>query len=183
MIQEIFGVNAVMRQTADQFAARRAASASTLGVAAGFAGGAALFIAVGAVRLPTSHAGLAAGVVLATLACTELLVGIPALLDSLGAVAGAAERLGSLAEPVGNGTTRAQRGDLELREVDVTAGADGPVLLHGVSLVAAPASTVSVRGPTGSGKSSLLAVASRLEQPASGTISLDGVDVGDLEEA
>lgn len=168
---------------ADHLAARRAASASTLCVVAGFAGGASLLTAVAAARLPTSHPGLAAGVVLATLACTELLVGIPALLDSLGAVAGAAERLGSLAEPVSNGTTRARRGDLELREVDVTAGADGPVLLRGVSLVAAPASTVSVLGPTGSGKSSLLAVASRLEQPAGGTISLDGVDVGDLEEA
>jgi ABC-type transport system involved in cytochrome bd biosynthesis fused ATPase/permease subunit len=168
---------------ADQLALRRGASASTIGVLAGFAGGAALFVAVAAVQLPTSHPGLAAGVVLATLACTELLVGIPTVLDSLGAVAGAAERLGTLAEPVADGGAPARRGDLELRDVDVTAFAEGAVLLHGVSLVAAPNSSVSVLGPSASGKSSLLAAASRLEQTAGGRITLDGSDVDELEEA
>lgn len=174
---------ASLADRADQLALRRAASASTLGVLAGFAGGAALFVAVAAVPLPTSHAGLAAGVVLATLACTELLVGIPAVLDSLGTVAGAAERLGALAEPVGSGTTPARRGDLELRGLEVAASAGGPVLLRGVSLVASPGSPVAVLGPSASGKSALLAVAARLEGPAAGTVLLDGVDVNDLDEA
>ena len=168
---------------ADQLGARRAASASTLGMAAAVLGGAALVNAVATVRLPTTHPGLAAGVVLATLACSELLVGIPSGLDALGAVAGAAQRLGSLAEPVASGETRARRGNLELRDVDVAAAPGGPVILHGVSVVAAPNSTVCVLGPSASGKSSLLAVASKLEQPAAGTVSLDGVDVKDLEEA
>lgn len=167
---------------ADQLALRRAATASTLGVLAGVAGGAALLVAVAAVQLPTAHAGLAAGVVLATLASTDLLVGIPAVLDSLGTVAGAAERLGALAEPLTSGSMQAHRGDLELREVDVRAMADGPLLLSGIDLVVKPGTSVAVVGPSASGKTSLLAVAARLERAAGGTISLDGANVDDLEE-
>jgi len=173
---------AALCERADHLAARRASSASTLGIIAGLAGGAALFVAVAAVGLPSAHPGLATGVVLAVLACTELLVGLPAVLDTLGAVAGAAERLGTLAVPVLDGTTPARRGDLELRDVDVAASPGGPVLLRGVSLVAPPSGSVSVLGPSASGKSSLLAVASRLEPPASGAVSLDGVDIVELEE-
>jgi ATP-binding cassette subfamily C protein CydC len=172
-----------LAERADQLAARRAGSASTLGIVAGITGGAALLVAVAAVRLPTSHPALAAGVVLATLACTELLVGIPALLDPLGAVAGAASRLGALGEPMSAGSTAATRGELELRDVDLAACADGPILLHGVSLIVTPGSTLSVLGPSASGKSSLLAVAARLEQPASGVVSLAGTDLDELDEA
>ena len=42
---------------------------------------------------------------------------------------------------------------------------------------------MSVLGPSASGKSSLLAAASRLEQTAGGRITLDGSDVDELEEA
>jgi ABC-type transport system involved in cytochrome bd biosynthesis fused ATPase/permease subunit len=176
-------VTTTLVERADQLAARRSASSASLGVLAGVAGAAALFISTASVRLPTTHPAVAAGVVLATLACTELLVGIPASLDRLGAVAGAADRLGSLALPLVTGSTEARRGDLELHDVDVAAGLDGPILLEAVRLVAAPGASVSVLGPTASGKSSLLAVAARLEQPASGSITLDGDDVNDLDEA
>ena len=59
----------------------------------------------------------------------------------------------------------------------------GPVnILKGVDLSVAGGERVAVVGPSGSGKSSLLAVAAGLEQPTAGAVRLFGQDVGRLSE-
>ncbi|MEU5991447.1 ABC transporter ATP-binding protein [Spirillospora sp. NPDC047418] len=55
--------------------------------------------------------------------------------------------------------------------------------LDRVSLSVAPGEFTAVVGPSGSGKSSLLAVAATLVQPASGTVSVAGREVGGLSPA
>ena len=61
--------------------------------------------------------------------------------------------------------------------------AAGPVeILKGVDLVIAPGERVAVVGPSGSGKSSLIAVAAGLERPTAGTVRLFGQDLARLDE-
>ena len=49
-------------------------------------------------------------------------------------------------------------------------------ILRGVDLAVAAAETVALLGPSGSGKSSLMAVLSGMEQPTGGTINVAGAD-------
>ncbi len=73
---------------------------------------------------------------------------------------------------------------LSLDAVTLTLpSAAGPVeILRGVSLTVEPGERVAVVGPSGSGKSSLIAVAAGLEQPTSGAVRLFGQDLGRLSE-
>jgi putative ABC transport system ATP-binding protein len=73
---------------------------------------------------------------------------------------------------------------IELRGVHVTLGsAAGPVkILRGIDLEVPAATSVSVVGPSGSGKSTLLAVIGGIERPTSGTVMVDGQDLGALGE-
>jgi putative ABC transport system ATP-binding protein len=59
----------------------------------------------------------------------------------------------------------------------------GPVeILRGVDLEVGAGETVSVIGPSGSGKSSLISVAAGLERPSSGAVRLFGQELGGLDE-
>ncbi len=61
--------------------------------------------------------------------------------------------------------------------------AAGPVrILEDVDLAIAPREKVAVTGPSGSGKSSLIAVAAGLERPTSGRVLLFGEDLARLDE-
>ncbi len=55
-------------------------------------------------------------------------------------------------------------------------------ILRGVNLRVAPGEQVAVTGPSGSGKSSLISVASGLERPTSGRVMLFGSDLASLDE-
>lgn len=67
------------------------------------------------------------------------------------------------------------RGRVEFRDVAFRYPGTGRVVLDGVNLVAEPGETVAVVGPTGSGKSTLVALLARVYDPTSGEILLDGV--------
>jgi putative ABC transport system ATP-binding protein len=68
--------------------------------------------------------------------------------------------------------------------VTLTLGADdAPVqILRGVDLEVPYGSSVALLGPSGSGKSSLMAVLAGLERATSGNVSVDGLDFTKLDE-
>ncbi|GGK78040.1 ABC transporter ATP-binding protein [Ornithinimicrobium pekingense] len=79
----------------------------------------------------------------------------------------------------GDRTMPAVTGQLELH--DVRAGyADGPDVLHDVSMVVPAGEVHAVVGPTGAGKSSLLRLLLRFTDPRAGRVLLDGVDLREL---
>jgi putative ABC transport system ATP-binding protein len=73
---------------------------------------------------------------------------------------------------------------LRLHQVALTLpSAAGPVdILKGVDLTVEAGEKVAVVGPSGSGKSSLIAVAAGLERPSGGTVRLFGEDLATLNE-
>ncbi|MGW5317143.1 ABC transporter ATP-binding protein [Nocardia thailandica] len=58
---------------------------------------------------------------------------------------------------------------------------DGPDVLAGVSLTVPPGSTLALVGETGSGKTTLASLVARLHDATGGRVTIDGVDVRDLE--
>lgn len=68
--------------------------------------------------------------------------------------------------------------DVHFRYAD--APEDEPDLLNGVNLVLEPGESVALIGITGSGKSTLTALSTRLYEVTGGSVELDGVDVRDL---
>lgn len=71
---------------------------------------------------------------------------------------------------------------LDLRKITLTYpdGASRVTALDGVSLTVPRNAFTAVVGPSGSGKSSLLAVAATLIRPDSGSVRVGGVDIADL---
>lgn len=53
-------------------------------------------------------------------------------------------------------------------------------MLRGVSFTAPAGQTTAIVGPTGAGKTTILALVARLYRPTSGSIRLGGTDIGDL---
>lgn len=96
--------------------------------------------------------------------------------------AGAAERVVALlesAEVPDRRTTEvppSARSVLTARDLDV-AWPGGPVVVSGVNLTAAPGRAVAIVGPSGVGKTTLLATLAGLLPPAGGSVDLDGIDV------
>lgn len=73
---------------------------------------------------------------------------------------------------------------IDLEDVRLTLG-EGDVrteILKGVSLTLEPGESVAVLGPSGSGKSSLMAVVAGLERADTGSVRLAGQDIGRLNE-
>ncbi len=74
---------------------------------------------------------------------------------------------------------------LELRHVSKTYGS-GPTevrALRDVDLSVEPGELVAVMGPSGSGKSTLLTIAGSLEEPTSGEVLVDGVDLATVSRS
>lgn len=78
----------------------------------------------------------------------------------------------------GAGVIAATKPLIELHDVGRTYGAGVPVhALVGVDLAIHEGEFVAVVGPSGSGKSTLLGLIGLLDQPTTGTVTVDGVDM------
>ncbi|HEY1864201.1 MAG TPA: ABC transporter transmembrane domain-containing protein [Roseiarcus sp.] len=106
--------------------------------------------------------------------------------------AGAAGRIGEIlavkprivapAQPVK--LTRPVRGELAFRDVSFAyPGREDDAVLRGVSFRVAPGETVAIVGPSGAGKSTLFQLGLRFYDPASGAVTLDGIDLSRLDPA
>ncbi len=73
---------------------------------------------------------------------------------------------------------------VRLRNIHLTlVGGAGPVnILKGIDLVVNSGESVAITGPSGSGKSSLLAILGGLEKASSGDVTVAGADLGTLDE-
>jgi lipoprotein-releasing system ATP-binding protein len=60
---------------------------------------------------------------------------------------------------------------------------DALVILDHVSLAIARGETLSIVGPSGSGKSTLLQIVGTLDRPSSGRVTLEGQDLGQLNDS
>ncbi len=76
------------------------------------------------------------------------------------------------------GTTGAAR--IEFDDVALGYDGTGTPVLDGVSFVLQPGTTTAIVGPSGFGKSTILALIVGLHQPARGRVVIDGVDAGTL---
>ena len=72
--------------------------------------------------------------------------------------------------------------DIEFRDVSFHYQPDRPVISN-VNLTAKPGTITAIIGPTGSGKSSLMALLLRLFDPQGGRISIDGKDLREYQVA
>lgn len=95
-----------------------------------------------------------------------------ASMGRLNRILGALPDVASPVDPVPLGSAG---GRVEFRDVSFQYPGTERWVLRGVSLVAEPGETVAVVGPTGSGKSTLMALLARIWDPTSGEILLDGV--------
>ncbi|ANS78803.1 Methionine ABC transporter ATP-binding protein [Serinicoccus hydrothermalis] len=77
------------------------------------------------------------------------------------------------------------RGELRLESVGYrhADAAEGTAALTDIDLVVPAGATVALVGHTGSGKSTLASLLTRLDDPTSGRVTLDGVDLRDLPAA
>ncbi|MGE0816382.1 MAG: NHLP bacteriocin export ABC transporter permease/ATPase subunit [Vicinamibacterales bacterium] len=73
------------------------------------------------------------------------------------------------------------RGEVTLTGVTFRYSPDGPPVLDGVSIQAAPGEFVALVGPSGSGKSTLLRLLLGFETPESGVVAYDGRDLAGLD--
>ena len=76
------------------------------------------------------------------------------------------------------------RGEFAFRSVYFAyPGREEDAVLRDVSFRIAPGETVAIVGPSGAGKSTLFQLALRFYDPASGTVTLDGIDISRLDPA
>jgi len=94
------------------------------------------------------------------------------------AVASGFSRTGDATMASGFSRTAPIRGEIEFRDLVFSYG-DKLVLNH-VSATIAAGQTVALVGVTGSGKSTLISLLTRLHDPPPGTVFIDGIDVRDL---
>ncbi|WP_017933836.1 ABC transporter ATP-binding protein [Nocardioides sp. Iso805N] len=138
------------------------------------------------------HGNLTSGKILAFAFLVSLFVGpvqtgSQILTDAQNAVAswrrviGILDTPADLVDPGADGVTL-PRGPLSVTFEDVSFAYPGGVpVLHDVSLQIVPGRRVAVVGETGSGKSTIAKLLTRLMDPTTGSVRLDGVDVRQIE--
>lgn len=89
------------------------------------------------------------------------------------------ERESALGFPEEPALAEGVREGIEFRHVSFRYPGTERLVLRDVSFVARPGQTVALVGPTGSGKSTLISLISRLYDPSDGEITLDGVPLTD----
>lgn len=89
----------------------------------------------------------------------------------------------SIKDPVDPKTIKDPKGKLEFKDVHFSYEDQNPgalPLLRGVNLVLNPGESVALIGVTGSGKTTLTALTTRLFEVSGGSIELDGIDIRSL---
>jgi ATP-binding cassette subfamily B protein len=81
------------------------------------------------------------------------------------------------ASAAGSEPAGAVRGDIELRDLTFSYGADQAAELHNLNLHIPAGKSCGIIGETGSGKSTLVNLMLRLYEPAENTILIDGIDI------
>ncbi len=71
---------------------------------------------------------------------------------------------------------------IDARDVTLALGNPPTQILHGLDLQVEQGASVALLGPSGSGKSSLMAILAGLERASGGTVSIDGLDFSRLNE-
>lgn len=71
---------------------------------------------------------------------------------------------------------------IDARNVTLALGDPPTQILHGLDLQVEQGSSVALLGPSGSGKSSLMAILAGLERATNGTVLVDRLDFGQLNE-
>lgn len=69
-----------------------------------------------------------------------------------------------------------------IRARDVTLSLGHTAILRGIDLDVTQGESLAILGPSGSGKSSLMAILAGLERATGGIVEVDGVDFGPLDE-
>lgn len=114
---------------------------------------------------------------------TEILNELQNALAGWRRVLGVIDTVAEIADPPDGGRPSPRgAGRVELRRVDF-AYPKGPPVLRDVDLVVPARTRTAVVGATGSGKTTLARLVTRLVDPAQGSVLLDGVDLRDLSLA
>ncbi|HEX2092289.1 MAG TPA: ABC transporter ATP-binding protein, partial [Longimicrobiaceae bacterium] len=96
---------------------------------------------------------------------------------SMGRVMRVLETVPAVREPEDPAVPAVIRGEIEFRDVSFRYPGTERWILRGVSLRVPAGSTLAVVGPTGSGKSTLVALLARMYDPTGGEVLVDGVPV------
>jgi thiol reductant ABC exporter CydC subunit len=172
-----------------------AASARTAGVGqglaslcAGLAMWGALLVGVSAVAAGRMHGVLLAGIALIPLVAFELVSGLPTATQTLQRVRRAAARVFEVLDappPVLEPTHPVALEDgphaLRVRDLRYSYPGETRRALDGVDLNLSPGRRVAVVGPSGAGKSTLTGILLRFLPYAGGSVTLDGVELGELD--
>ncbi|KQY64015.1 ABC transporter ATP-binding protein [Nocardioides sp. Root140] len=125
---------------------------------------------------------------LVTLFVSPVQMGTQILTDAQNAIAGWRRVIGILDTPAdlvdpGESGEVLPRGPIDVALVNVSfAYPSGPTVLHDVSMHIEAGTRVAIVGETGSGKSTFAKLLTRLMDPASGEIRLDGLDVRNIRQ-
>ena len=107
---------------------------------------------------------------------------LPDVLNGLAAIERIDEVLAETeAQPYRGSEPLALRGALAWQDVTFGYSHEEPPVLDGVSLEVAPGEALAILGPTGAGKTTLIALLLGLYRPWSGRIAIDGVPLEELD--